>query len=51
VNVALAQQVARDTGVPLVPLYTHSLSGPEGPAASYLRLMEYNVNAIVSALK
>ena len=51
VNPALAEQVARDTGVRLVPLYTHSLSGPEGPAGSYLKLMEYNVNAIVGALK
>lgn len=51
VNPALAEQVAQDTGVRLVPLYTHSLSGPEGPAGSYLKLMEYNVNAIVGALK
>jgi ABC-type Zn uptake system ZnuABC Zn-binding protein ZnuA len=51
VNQELAARVAEDTGVRLVPLYTHSLSGPEGPATSYRTLMEYNVNAIVEALR
>ncbi|MCR4405242.1 MAG: metal ABC transporter substrate-binding protein [Candidatus Acetothermia bacterium] len=51
VNPALAQQIAADTGVQVVFLYTGSLSGPEGPAASYLELMRYDVAAIIAALK
>lgn len=51
VNPALAEQVAQDTGVKLVSLYTGSLTGPGGEADSYLGFMRYNVNAIVEALK
>jgi ABC-type Zn uptake system ZnuABC Zn-binding protein ZnuA len=51
VNPSLAEQVARDTGVKLVPLYTGSLSGPGGGAETYILLMRYDVNAIVEALK
>lgn len=51
VSPVLAEQIARDTGVKLVTLYTHSLSAADGPAATYLDLMRYNVNAIVSALR
>lgn len=51
VNPNLAQRVAQDTGTQLVYLYTASLSGPEGPAASYLDFMRYDVSAIVQALK
>jgi len=50
VNPALAQQVAQDTGVLLVSLYTGSLSEPGGEADSYIALMEYDVRAIVAAL-
>ncbi|NIS81039.1 MAG: zinc ABC transporter solute-binding protein [Anaerolineales bacterium] len=50
VNPKLAQRVAEDTGVFLVPLYTGSLSEPGGPAGTYLELMRYNVEAIVGAL-
>jgi ABC-type Zn uptake system ZnuABC Zn-binding protein ZnuA len=50
VNPDLAEQVAADTGVQVVPIYTGALSGPEGPAASYLELMRYDVRAIVGAL-
>ena len=46
----LAERVAEDTGVRLVTLYAHSLSGPGGPASDYLSLMRYNVAAIVEAL-
>lgn len=49
-NPILVEQVARDTGVRLVPLYIGSLSGPEGPANSYRALIEYNVKAIVDSL-
>jgi ABC-type Zn uptake system ZnuABC Zn-binding protein ZnuA len=51
VNPKLAEQVARDTGVRLVTLYTDSLGGPGSGAESYVAMMRYNVEAIVSALK
>lgn len=50
VNRDLAAQVAADTGVELVGLYTASLSLPDGPAATYIDMMHYNVSAIVDAL-
>lgn len=50
VNPQLAEQVTRDTGAQLVRLYTASLSGPTGPASTYLDMMRYNVTAIVEAL-
>ena len=46
----LAQRVAEETGVDLVPLYFGSLSIGE-PAGTYLDFMRYDVNAIVSALE
>ncbi len=45
----LAQRVANETGVNLVPLYFGSLSDGE-PAGTYLSFMRYNVSAIVEAL-
>ena len=49
-NQALAEQVARDTGVRLVQLY-HDL-GPAGSEAdTYLKFMRYNVTQIVQGLK
>ena len=51
VNTNLAERVASDTGIELVPLYTGSLSDADGPAASYIELMHYNVRAIVEALQ
>ncbi len=51
VNPELAEQVAQDTGVKLVYIYTGSLSEPGGEADSYIKFMRYNVNAIVEALK
>jgi len=50
VSPGLAQRVADDTGIQLVSLYAHSLTGPDGPAPDYLSLMRYNVQALVSAL-
>ena len=50
VSPSLVQRIAQDTGVRLVTLYIGSLSGPEGPAATYIDMMRYNVQAIVSAL-
>jgi ABC-type Zn uptake system ZnuABC Zn-binding protein ZnuA len=51
VNGDLAEQIAADLGVQVVPLYADSLSAPDGPAATYLDLMRYNMNAIVEVLK
>jgi ABC-type Zn uptake system ZnuABC Zn-binding protein ZnuA len=51
VNPALAAQVAEDTGVQLVPLYTGSLSAADGPAPTYIEMMRYDLNAIVEALR
>ncbi len=50
VSATLAEQVATDTGVRIVFLYTGSLSEPGGPAATYLDFMRFNVDQIVSAL-
>jgi manganese/iron transport system substrate-binding protein len=51
VNPKLAQQVATDTDVKLVPLFTGSLGGPGSGAESYVALMRHDVNAIVEALR
>ena len=51
VSAKLAEQVALDTGVQVVALYTGSVGGPGSGAESYVDLMRYNVSAIVMALK
>lgn len=51
VNPTLAEQVAQDTGVRLVRVYTGSLTEPGGEADSYLSYMRYNVTAMVEALR
>ncbi len=50
-NPSLGQRLAEDTGIALVPLFTGSLSEADGPAASYLEFMRFNVAAIVEALQ
>lgn len=50
-NSALSQRVAGDSRIQIVPVYTGSLSRADGPAATYLDYMRYNVNAFVAALK
>ena len=50
-NADATQAVAQDAGIQVVPLYTESLSEPGGPADSYLGMLEYNVKAIVEALR
>jgi ABC-type Zn uptake system ZnuABC Zn-binding protein ZnuA len=50
-NPVVAQRLADDLGLMLVPLYIGALSEAGGPADSYLDLMHYNVDAIVSALR
>lgn len=51
VNPRLAQQVARDAGARVVPLYTDSLSAPDGPAPTYDAMMRSNAQAIAAALR
>jgi ABC-type Zn uptake system ZnuABC Zn-binding protein ZnuA len=47
----LARQLAADTGVRLVTsLRTHTLTGPDGPAPTYLAMMRADVRTIVDAL-
>jgi len=42
------RQVAAETGARFGGvLYVDSLTGPEGPAPTYLKLLEYNANTIV----
>ncbi len=50
-STAVAEQVAQDTGVRLIKLYSDSLSPAGGEAENYLSFMRYNVQAIVAALK
>jgi zinc/manganese transport system substrate-binding protein len=48
----LAEQVARETGIQVeTGLRSHSITGPDGDAPSYIAMMRFNVNAIVAALK
>ncbi|MCB1741456.1 MAG: zinc ABC transporter substrate-binding protein [Gammaproteobacteria bacterium] len=47
----LLEQVSRETGMRLAgKLYADTLSGADGPAASYLQMMRYNTQSIVSAV-
>ncbi len=51
-NPKLAEQLARETGIRVVTeLYSHSLSDANGPASTYLDMMRYNTQAIVTALR
>jgi len=50
-NSRIAEQMAFDTSVAVVPLYTGALSDINGPASTYLTFMQYNVRAIATALK
>ena len=51
-NENLAQQIASETKVKVVTdLYVESLSGPGGPAPTYIDMMKHDVNVIVDALK
>ena len=51
-NPQLAQQVAREAGVTAVTeLYSHSITEAGGAAPTYLDMMKFNTDAIVTALK
>ncbi len=43
--------IAAETGVKIASLYSDTLSDSDGPAATYLDYMRYNVSTIVEALK
>jgi len=50
VNPELTERIAQEAGVTVETIYTHSVTGPDGPAPTYLDLMRYNVQVIVTAL-
>jgi ABC-type Zn uptake system ZnuABC Zn-binding protein ZnuA len=50
VNPSVAQQIASDTGAAVTTIYTDSLSDENGPAATYIDMMRYNLAQIVAAL-
>jgi ABC-type Zn uptake system ZnuABC Zn-binding protein ZnuA len=51
-NQDLADQISRETGAKVVSgLYSHSITGPGGPAPTYIDMMKYNTQLIVDALK
>jgi ABC-type Zn uptake system ZnuABC Zn-binding protein ZnuA len=51
-NPDLANQLAEETGIRIVKeLYTHSITGQDGKASSYIDMMKYDTAAIVEALK
>jgi ABC-type Zn uptake system ZnuABC Zn-binding protein ZnuA len=51
-NPDLAQQIATETGAKVVTdLYLETLSGPNGPAPTYLDMLKYDVTQIVNALE
>lgn len=51
-NPELAQTIASETGVTIVTgLLTHSLTGSDGPADTYINMMKYDTQLIVDALK
>jgi zinc/manganese transport system substrate-binding protein len=47
----LLDQIARETGAKIGgELYSDALSGPDGPAATYLEMFRHNVGALTAAL-
>jgi ABC-type Zn uptake system ZnuABC Zn-binding protein ZnuA len=51
-NQNLARQIADETGLKVVTdLYVETLSNKEGPAATYLEMLKYDISRIVETLK
>jgi len=51
-NPQLADQIAAETGIVVVDeLRDHSLSEPDGEAATYIDMMKYDTRLIVESLK
>jgi manganese/iron transport system substrate-binding protein len=51
VNPQVAEQLAGDLGITVVPIYTDALSEAGGPAATYTELMRSTVKRIAQALQ
>lgn len=50
-NPRLLQQIASETGATIGgTLYSDALSGPDGPAPTYLAMMRHNIDALIAAL-
>jgi len=48
----LVEQLKRETGVTLGgTLYSDALSDAKGPAATYLKMMEHNLETLLTALE
>lgn len=51
-NPQLAEQIGKESGARIVTgLYSHSLSDANGPAPTYLRMLEYDTQVIADALR
>ncbi len=50
VSTDIAEQIAEETGVQVLTLYSGSLSDADGPASTYIDYMRFNVTTIVEAL-
>jgi ABC-type Zn uptake system ZnuABC Zn-binding protein ZnuA len=50
-NKQLAEQIARDTGVRIFTVLTESLTDADGPGATYIDYMRFNVQTIVDGLR
>jgi ABC-type Zn uptake system ZnuABC Zn-binding protein ZnuA len=51
-NRHLAEQIASETGIKVITdLYVESISGPNGPASTYIDMIKYDVTTIIAALK
>jgi len=51
-NRHLAEQIASETGIKVITdLYVESISGPNGPAPTYIDMIKYDVTTIIAALK
>ncbi|MBE9187371.1 metal ABC transporter substrate-binding protein [Microcoleus sp. LEGE 07076] len=52
VNNQAQLQVAKETGAKFAGVfYVDSLSPPDGPASTYLKLLEYNINTLIKGLQ
>ncbi|WP_375669562.1 metal ABC transporter solute-binding protein, Zn/Mn family, partial [Bartonella sp. MR168JLCBS] len=50
-NPRLIKQISKETGLKIGgTLYSDALSNKNGPAATYLDMMEHNVNTIIDAI-
>ncbi|MFQ3585775.1 MAG: zinc ABC transporter substrate-binding protein [Cyanobacteriota bacterium] len=50
-NPQLAEQLAQELNLQVKRLYSHSTSTADGPAPTYLDMMRYNTETIVTALQ